>query len=136
MIAKAKYKKESDKKDKTISFRISNHIYDLLERLSKVILPGKSINIYARTEITRHVYSQYPAKKDLKQLYGEKSNLIKKSDDTSNIIYELQIDLGKYSVLIDKLERQIRIQYARKKVIDDRAEFINDKIKQIEKRGN
>ena len=135
MTPKSKYKNESDKKDKTISFRISNRIYDLLERLSEVILPDKSINIYARTEITRHVYSQYPAKEDLKDLYDEKSDLMKKSNIISSEIYELQIDLGKYSALIGKLERKIRIQYIRKKTIEDRAKFIDDKIKKIENRG-
>lgn len=73
-MAKAEYKIKEAKKDKTLSFRISNQLYELLKKTAPK--RNKSIGTYARRLLIDYVYSKYPQSDEvLKELKEEKKKL-------------------------------------------------------------
>jgi len=73
-MAKAEYKINDEKKDKTLSFRIPNELYKLLKEVSEE--NNQSVNIFARRLLMDHIYSRFTqAEENLKKLKKDKDNL-------------------------------------------------------------
>jgi len=130
-MAKAKYKLEEAKKDKTLSFRIANQTFNLLKKLSQNNRVG--INIYARDKLIEYIYSKYPEDEgDLNTLYKEKSELEKMHREIFDAMHEIDIERTIHVEHIKEINRRLTKLNKNREDINSRMIFIDDKIKQYE----
>jgi len=107
--------KQAFKRDKTISFRVTNEIYQVLKNLSQQ--SDKSINVYARECLGRYLSLKYP--EELLELIRVRRSLY-----YGLIFHENEIKQSK-----NKLERNKR----EKKRLENEMEDLNKKILELKR---
>jgi len=131
LMARASYKIKEAKKDKTLSFRIPNQLFNLIKKLSQNERTG--INIYARNKLIEYIYSKYPeSEEDLNILHKEELELGKKKSE----IFDEMDRLGKEMIIHDDRIKEINRHLANlnktRVDINNRLIFIDIRIRQLE----
>jgi len=129
IMARAKYKIEEAKKDKTLSFRVPNQFYKLLKNVSG----RKGVNTYAREELMDYIYSKYPESEEDKQiLLKERKELEKEQSEVFKDLNYFDLDIANATSMIEEAERHQKIINKKRVDIENRIKFIDDKIRQLE----
>jgi predicted DNA-binding protein len=132
-MAKKPYKIKDARKDKTVSFRIPNQLYELLKKLS--INNNQSVNTLARKLLIEYLNLEYPDnKKILNKLREEKErieiklkNIGKDQPDWERLFKEKQEELGEIESKRDELRSEFTILFEQLQMIKKRIKELNER---------
>jgi predicted DNA-binding protein len=132
-MAKKPYKIKDARKDKTVSFRIPNQLYELLKKLSTE--NNQSVNTLARKLLIEYLNLEYPDnKKILNKLREEKErieiklkNIGKDQPDWERLFKEKQEELGEIESKRDELRSEFTILFEQLQMIKKRIKELNER---------